>query len=234
MKTKILVIGIVVICAILVAGCAVAETVMYPDDGYENVSVNITNNTTANNSTNASVTVHKEPRGIFHRIVYHVRHVTHVDPFIHPDKYGVVTYHNALWVKDFDGDWVKVAKLNNQNQIIEEYMADDGFLRYIITRNHSESSDCTYYYWDLYMINNDELMDDMDIDDLNDTNITNLVNNDTTVDNLMDDSGDNSIGDSGDVNQENGDDSGEYSNSASDESYSSGSSSSSSDTGSME
>lgn len=228
---------IVAVCAILVAGCSVAETIMYPDDGYENVTVNttvnMTNNTTnvTNNTTNVSqqsVMIHTQPRGIIHRITYPI---IHHDPFKHPDEYGVVTTRNGLWIKDHDGDWVKVARLNSNREIIEEY-TNDPLIHYLITRHHKESPDCIHHLWYMSMFGNDtEMLNDLNLTDLNDTNLTDIVDNNGTISDL--DLGNNSIDDTGETGQDDSDSSSndydyDYDDGSSDSSssgsYSSGSS----------
>lgn len=60
MRTQMLLVMIIGVCACIVAGCVVAETVMYPNDGVENIVFNDTNST--NTSATVSVLKYGEPK----------------------------------------------------------------------------------------------------------------------------------------------------------------------------
>lgn len=159
--------GIVVgIIALVFAGCAVAETIMYPDDdGVENVTVDLNNASDHVNST--TVLVKKDPKGILHNLFKQKEKV---------NKYGIMEYNGGLWIKNPNGVWVRVALINSNGQVTQIFTNN-----FIIINNI-----CKCYT----TVNNVEIFDH-DLNSLTGNGTVNAsdvtTNNTTTVNNNMSD-----------------------------------------------
>ena len=136
MRTQVLLLLIIGICACVVAGCVVAETVMYPDDGMENVTfnntnstVNMTNNTT-NNTTDVTIQKHSQPKGIFHKILRKIHDPFDDTPEIAP---GIKKFRQGLWIKNSHNEWVQIATLDSHDNIIGIYTSNP-YIIHILTR----------------------------------------------------------------------------------------------------
>lgn len=178
MRNKIIIPVIIIAIALLITGCAVAEDIIYPDDGYQNITVNktinLTNNTTNITNNTTTIVEHTQPRGWIHKIQKRLH-----DPFDDApvDEYGVKTYRGELWIKNPDKTWVRVAKINKNGELSEVYTKNKVII-YRLEKHHKITSQ-TKFYDDYEPTNNDGTYG-LNTTTLNDTNITELENNNTT------------------------------------------------------
>lgn len=201
MRTEVLLLLIIGICACVVAGCVVAETVMYPDDGMENVTfnntnstVNMTNNTT-NNTTDVTIQKHSQPKGIFHKILRKIHDPFDDTPEIAP---GIKKFRQGLWIKNSHNEWVQIATLDSHDNIIGIYTSNP-YIIHILTRYVYLSPDTVIHhipmsklFGDNSIVLNDATITDnnitinnttMNIDD-NMTDVDFNLDNDTQIDDL--------------------------------------------------
>lgn len=192
MRTQMLLLIVIGVCACIVAGCAVAETVMYPNDGMENITFNDTNETVTMNgtnstNTNATVSVLKygEPKGFLHKIVRKFHNPIDDAPFIAP---GIKKYHNALWIKNSNNIWVQIAKLDTGGRIVYLFINNPQIINIIIPHCPMAPHMITVPVIPCYIVNgNVGLIDNTIInnngDIINTTNInyTDAIVNNTTI-----------------------------------------------------
>lgn len=194
MRTQMLLLMVIGVCACIVAGCAVAETVMYPNDGMENITFNDTNETVTMNgtnstNTNATVSVLKygEPKGFLHKIVRKVHNPIDDSPFIAP---GIKKYHNALWIKNSNNIWVQIAKLDTGGRIVYLFIYNPQIIN-IITPHCPMAPHmitvpvipCHMQNGNVGLIDNTIINNNGDIINTSNTNYTDAIVNDTTINN---------------------------------------------------
>lgn len=201
MRTQVVLLLIIGICACVVAGCVVAETVMYPDDGMENVTfnntnstINMTNNTT-NNTTDVTIQKHSQPKGIFHKILRKIHDPFDDTPEIAP---GIKKFRQGLWIKNSYNVWIQIATLDSHDNILTIYTSNP-YIIHILTRYVYLSPDTVIHHISISKLfgDNSIVLNDATITDNNitinnttmniDDNMTDVdfdLDNDTQIDDL--------------------------------------------------